>query len=296
MQKDKTTERFVIVTLLNVLITVLEFIGGLVSGSLALLSDAVHNLSDVGAVVLSFIAHLVSNRKRNRYKTFGYERAETLAAFTNGVILIVISIFLFIEAVKRFWEPEQIKGNIMLIVALAGLAVNLLSMLLMHKNSRHNLNVRSTFIHMMSDALSSIAVVVGGVVIYFWQLDFIDPLLTILVSIFVMVEACKITAKAVNILMESNPSIDLNKLSEAVLAFPEVNNLHHVHIWRYSDQLIMMDAHLNVNADLSVTDLEKLYSQIAQSLKKKFGINHVTLQAECRRGAQENMIAPGRHD
>lgn len=296
MQKDKTTERFMLVTLLNVLITVLEFFGGFISGSLALLSDAVHNLSDVGAVVLSFVAHLVSRRTRNRYKTFGYERAEILAAFTNGVILIVISLFLFIEAIRRFWQPEQIKGGVMLVIALIGLGVNLLSMLLMHANSRHNLNVKSTFLHMMSDALSSIAVVVGGLIIYLGHWDFMDPLLTILVSLFVLYEAYKITVKAINILMESNPSIDLNQINEVILAFPEVNNLHHVHIWRYSDQLIMMDAHLNVNSDMTVSELENLYSKIGQKLKEKFGINHITLQAECKRGAQEKMIAPDKHD
>ena len=200
-KKDHTTKRYVFVTLLNVLITIAEFLGGIFSGSLALLSDAVHNLSDVGAIVLSFVAHLISEKDRNRRKTFGYQRAETLAAFTNGVILIVISLVLFVEAIERFWKPEKINGNLMLIIALIGLAANFISMLVMHHDAKKNLNVRSTFVHMMSDALSSIAVVVGAVIIEFWKIDWIDPLLTMLVSLFILSEAYKVTMKAANILM-----------------------------------------------------------------------------------------------
>ena len=169
MNKDHTTKRYVFVTLLNVVITIAEFIGGIFSGSLALLSDAVHNLSDVGAIILSFVAHLISRKSRNQFKTFGYERAETLAAFTNGVILIVISVVLFVEAIQRFWKPEHIHGGIMLIVSIIGLAANIISMLAMHSDSKANLNVRSTFIHMLSDALSSVAVVIGAIFIYFWN-------------------------------------------------------------------------------------------------------------------------------
>ena len=219
MNKDHTTKRYVFVTLLNVVITIAEFIGGIFSGSLALLSDAVHNLSDVGAIILSFVAHLISRKSRNQFKTFGYERAETLAAFTNGVILIVISVVLFVEVIQRFWKPEHIHGGIMLIVSIIGLAANIISMLAMHSDSKANLNVRSTFIHMLSDALSSVAVVIGAIFIYFWNVTWLDPVLTILVSIFVLHEAYEITMKAANVLMESNPDIDLNEVNKIVLSF-----------------------------------------------------------------------------
>lgn len=294
MNKDHTTKRYAFVTLLNVVITIAEFLGGIVSGSLALLSDAVHNLSDVGAIVLSFAAHLVSRRSRNQRKTFGYERAETLAAFTNGVILIVISVILFVEAIQRFWQPEHIHGGIMLVVSLIGLAANIISMLAMHSGSKKNLNVRSTFIHMLSDALSSVAVVIGAIFIYFWQVTWLDPVLTILVSLFVLHEAYEITIKAANVLMESNPDIDLNQVNKIVLSFPEVKNIHHVHVWRYSDDFIMMDAHINVDQKMHATELEQLYQEIEQKLKKELGINHVTLQAECERGRNDQMIVPGR--
>lgn len=256
-----------------------------------MLSDAVHNLSDVGAIVLSFIAHLISQRERNKHKTFGYQRAETLAAFTNGVVLIVISLVLFVEAIERFFKPEEIKGGIMLIVAAIGLAANFVSMIIMHSDSKNNLNVRSTFIHMMSDALSSIAVVIGAIFIYFWNVTWLDPTLTILVSIYVLFEACQITLKAANVLMESNPNINLDKVNEIVLSFPEIKNIHHVHIWRYSDDYIMLDAHLNVDKDLTAGEFEQVTQKIGQELKKDLGINHINLQAECERGKNDKMIA-----
>ena len=290
MNKDHTTKRYIFVTLLNVIITITEFFGGIISGSLALLSDAVHNLSDVGAIILSFVAHLISRKSRNKNKTFGYQRAETLAAFTNGVILIVISVVLFVEAIQRFWKPEPIKGGIMLVVALIGLAANFISMWAMHKDAKNNLNVRSTFVHMMSDALSSIAVVIGAIFIYFWNVTWLDPLLTMLVSVFVLHEAYEITMKAANVLMESNPDIDLDKVNKIVLSFPEIKNIHHVHVWRYSDDYIMLDAHVNVSKNLTAGQFEKITQEIGKKLRKELGVNHINLQAECERGKNDDMI------
>ncbi|AIS09604.1 MAG: cation diffusion facilitator family transporter [Lactobacillus helsingborgensis] len=291
--KDHTTKRYAYVTVLNIIITVAEFIGGFVSGSLSLLSDAVHNLSDVGAIVISFIAHVISNRSRNKKKTFGYDRAETLAAFTNGIILILISIALFIEAIERFWQPTEISGGIMLVVSIIGLLANVVSMLVMRQSGQKNLNVRSTFVHMLSDALSSVAVVIGAIFIYYWHISWIDPLMTLLVSIFVFHEACEITGKAANVLMESNPDIDLDEVNRIVLSFPEINNIHHVHVWRYSDRYVMLDAHVNVNPDLTAGKFEQLTQQISSKLKD-LGINHINFQAECNRGKNDKMIVTDR--
>ena len=182
----------------------------------------------------------------------------------------------------------------MLIVSIIGLVANLISMFAMHRDAKGNLNVRSTFVHMLSDALSSVAVVIGAIFIYFWNVTWLDPVLTILVSVFVLHEAYEITMKAANVLMESNPNIDLTEVNKLMLSFPEVKNIHHVHVWRYSDDFIMMDAHINVDHDMQVGELEKLYQQIGEKLKENLGINHVTLQAECERGRNDKMIVPGR--
>ena len=284
--KDKSSLCYFWVTLLNIIITIAEFIGGAVSGSLALLSDAVHNLSDVGSIILAFVANLIAKRKRNNSKTFGYDRAEILAAFTNGIILI---------GIQRFSHPEPIKGKIMLIVSLIGLAANLISMLVVMKEAKTSLNAKATFLNMLSDAITSVAVVIGAIVISIWKIYWVDPVLTIAASVFLLKEAYEVTIKAANILMETNPSIDLNKINELVLSCPHVNNIHHVHVWQYSDNVTMLDAHINVDKNLDAVQLEKIYTEIAKKLKP-LGINHVTLQAECTRGISDKMIFDDKED
>ncbi|MBD5429777.1 cation diffusion facilitator family transporter [Lactobacillus sp.] len=292
--KDKSSIRYLWVTILNIVITVAEFIGGAVSGSLALLSDAVHNLSDVGSIILAFIANLISKRKRDVNKTFGYDRAEILAAFTNGIILIVISLYLMVEGIQRFSHPEPIKGKIMLIVSLIGLAANLISMLVVMKEAKTSLNAKATFLNMLSDALTSVAVVIGAIVISIWKIYWIDPILTIAASLFLLKEAYEVTTKAANILMETNPSINLDEVRETIISIPEVKNVHHVHVWQYSDTVTMLDAHINVDAKMDAKELDSLYGRIEQELKK-LGINHVTLQAECVRGMNEKILASGKN-
>lgn len=294
--KTNSSVRYLIVTVFNIIITVAEFIGGFMSGSLALISDAVHNLSDVGSIILAFIANLIARRQKNTRKTFGYERAETLAAFTNGIILIVISIYLFIEAIRRFSNPEPIQGKIMFIVSLIGLAGNVISMLVMMIDAKGSLNAKAMFLNMASDALSSIAVVIGSIVISIWNITIIDPILTLLASVLLLWEAFKVTMKATNILMEGNPNIDLNEVNAILTSFPEVKNVHHVHVWQYSDDIIMLDAHINVSKKMRIEDLEALYSEIEKKIKKELGISHITLQAECERGKNEKMIVPGKRD
>lgn len=289
--ETKNSKNFLLITLFNVLITVAEFIGGIISGSLALLSDAVHNLSDVASIILAYIANLISQKQKNDSKTFGYKRAEIIAAFINGILLIAISIYLLIEAIGRFSNPQPIQGKIMFIVSLIGLAGNVISMLVLLSSSKNSLNAKALFLNMSSDALSSVAVVIGSIVIYIWNITIIDPILTILASIFLFGEAIKVTKKAVDILMESNPNIDLNKINSIILSFPEVKQVHHIHIWQYSDDMIMLDAHINVDKDLTVGQLEKTYDQIGKKLKDNLNINHVTLQAECKRGKNEELLS-----
>ncbi|MGM9910641.1 MAG: cation diffusion facilitator family transporter [Lacticaseibacillus absianus] len=289
--KDQSSKRYLWVTVLNVIITAAEFIGGFLSGSLALLSDALHNLSDVASIILAFVANLISKKHKDAHKTFGYRRAETLAAYTNGVVLLVISVYLFFSAIQRFSHPEPIEGRIMFIVSLVGLAGNLLSMLILLSGAKSSLNARALFLNMMSDTLSSVAVVVGSIVIYLWDWTLVDPVLTLAASIILLKEAFEVTKDSANVLMETNPDIDLEEVERAVLTCPGVKKIHHVHIWRYSDDMVMLDAHINVDDDLTAERIEAIDQEIAVILREKFGINHVTVQAECERGMNEDIIS-----
>ncbi len=175
IEPNKTNLLFSV--LLNAGITLAEFIGGILSNSLALISDAVHNLSDTMAIVISYVAMLIGKKDSTSKNTFGFKRIEILAALFNAVVLIVISVYLFFEAYKRFLNPEPIQGKIMFIVATIGLLGNLVSVLLLHKDSSHNLNVKAAYLHLVGDTLSSIGVIIGSVLIYFWNIYWIDPLL-----------------------------------------------------------------------------------------------------------------------
>lgn len=291
IMKKRNSVSYLAITILNIIITLAEFIGGFASGSLSLLSDAVHNLSDVRSIVLAYIANLISNSKQNSTKTFGYKRAEIIAAFINGLVLIGISIYLFIEAIGRFSNPQPIQGQVMFIVSLIGLLTNFISMIIMIKKAKNNLNAKAMFLNMASDTLSSVAVVIGSIVISIWNITIIDPVLTMLAAIVLFGEAIKVTKKASDILMESNLNIDIEQVKMNILTFKEVKDVHHLHIWQYSDEVIMLEAHLNVNSDISVTELEDLYSKIERSLVNKFEIRHTTFQVECNQKEDQEISA-----
>ena len=265
-------QRFLIVTLLNVLITVVEIIGGVVSGSLALLSDAFHNLGDSISIVLGYFAQVISGRPENRRRTYGYRRAEILSAMANSIFLIVVSIALIVEAVKRFSHPEHINGRIMLIVAIIGLLANLVSAQLLHSGSHDSLNVKATYLHVLSDALSSIAVIFGGVILMFFNITWLDPTLTILVALYIAKEA-------------------LPTIKHDLMQVPGVVGVHHVHAWTIDEHRIVFSAHLNCH-DMMLSEVEKIYLQVEKILNDKYDIKHVTLQAECQRGRDEELFNP----
>jgi cobalt-zinc-cadmium efflux system protein len=220
-------ERNLFVTmLLNFLITVVEIIGGIVSGSLSLLSDATHNFSDGIAMIVSYIAIRLSKRPRTLKYTFGLKRAELLAAIINASTLIIISFFLIREAVKRFSNPTPIAGNLMLAVALVGLIADVVGTILLRKGSTENINIRAAYFHQLSDAISSFAVIIGAVFIMVFNIAWIDPVLTILISFYILKETYGIVKEAVDVIMMSSPSeINMKELQQAVESIPGVRNI-----------------------------------------------------------------------
>jgi cobalt-zinc-cadmium efflux system protein len=277
------------VTILNLVITLTEAIGGFFSGSLALLSDSLHNLSDTAAIAMSYIAYQWGTKPRNARKTFGYKRIEILVAFTNAAILTGISVFLIIEAVRRWQKPDSIKSDLMIIVATIGLVANLLSVVLLHKDAHGSLNIRSSYLHLLGDTISSIGVILGGIAIKLWQIVWIDPLITILISLYIIKEAASILKKTVDILMQGSADLDYDKIRQDIESLEHVQNIHHIHSWMVDEKTIHFEAHLDMD-DMSLCDVQTIYGQIEHLLSKRYGITHVTLQAEVDKCRDKNMF------
>ncbi len=279
---SETSEKNLFITmLLNFLITAAEVIGGIISGSLSLISDAMHNLSDGIAIIITYIAMRLSKKPKTFKYTFGLKRAEILAAIINASTLIIISFFLIKEAVERFYNPQQITGSIMLIVAAVGLAANVIGTLLLKKGSENNLNIRAAYFHLLSDAVSSLAVIIGAAFIIFFKIYWIDPLLTILISLYILKETYEIVKESVDIIMMSKPEgIDLDEIKKLIEDIEKVKNIHHVHLWKMNNNDTHFEAHIEVE-DMGVSKTAEIQKLIEQKLHDKYEINHTTLQFEC---------------
>lgn len=288
-QPQRSSKKLFGVVVLNAVITLSEFIGGVASGSLSLVSDAFHNLSDTLAIIFSYGAQKMAQKEANERHTYGYQRLEILNAFINSFILIILSLFLAVEAFKRFNSPEKINSHLMLIVAVIGLLANLFSTLLLRQEADENLNIKSSYLHLLSDTLSSISVIIGAVLIRFFGIYWIDPVITLIISIYILLEAIIVIKKAAAILIQSAPTIDYEKMEQEIKAIEGVKDVHHVHIWQYSEKIIIFDGHIDFEDQL-LSEIEKAYPRITSLLKLKYGITHVTIQAETHVKDQKKLI------
>lgn len=277
------------VTLLNAIITVTEIVGGILSGSLALLSDAIHNLSDTIAIALSYFANKISSRPKDAKKTYGYKRAEVLSAFVNSTVLLAISIWLIFEAIRRFGSPETINGTLMIIVAFIGLIANFISAFLLEKDSHENLNIKSSYLHLLSDTVSSIGVLAGGVAIKVWGITWIDPLVTILISMYILKETWNVIKTTIDILMQSSAKLDYEAIKKDIEDIKSVKNIHHVHSWRSNEKTIYFETHIDIE-DMKLSEAEKIYDKIEHLLMEHYGVSHITLQAEVDKCSDKNIF------
>lgn len=278
-------------TFLNLVITVVEIAGGLLSGSLALLSDALHNLSDTFATFIAYLATIIGRREANHKKTFGYKRMEILAALTNAVILIVISVFLMKEAWQRWQNPAPINSMIMLVVGMIGLLANLYAVLILRKDAGKSINVKAAYIHLIGDSLSSVVVIIGGVMIQIFKIYWIDPIITVLISIYIIRSGFVILKDSVNILMQSAPDhLDLSQIKLRVEREPEVLNIHHIHAWMLTDQEVHLEAHVELQSDLKLSQVNMIQEKIEKSLRREFKIVHITLQFEYNTNHANSLI------
>lgn len=277
---------------LNIIITVSQVIGGIISGSLALISDAVHNLSDVISLIISYSANLLSNKKKQTlHKTFGFKRAEIIAAFINSSTLIIIAVFLGIEAVKRLNHPKEIGSDLVIWLAFVAILANGLSVLLIKKDADHNLNMKSAYLHLLTDMLTSVAVMIGGILMKYYQIYWLDAVLTIIISIYLLFISWSIFLDSLKILMLFAPKgLEIKAIQEEIVAVPEIENIHHVHIWQLNDHDIHFEAHIEFNKDISLSDFDKICATVENILFEKFHINHSNLQPEFERDDHKEFI------
>ncbi|MCG8410111.1 MAG: cation diffusion facilitator family transporter [Bacteroidales bacterium] len=267
------------VTILNLSITIVQVIGGILSSSLSLLSDALHNLGDSSAIFIAFYAGKKSKQSPNEHRTYGYKRIEILAALFNAMVLIGICFFLFFEAYERFINPKPVHGKIMFIVASFGLLANFISVLILNKNKNHNLNVKAAYLHLLGDTFSSVAVIVGGIFIWRYQIYWIDPIITVFVGVYIIYHTWGIVKQTVDILMQSTPNqINIRKIKNTVEQVPEVDNIHHLHVWQLNDTQIHLEAHINLKNDMSISQMMLIRKVISNTIKMNYKIQHITLQ------------------
>jgi len=287
-----TGKNLLISIVLNLIITVAQLIGGFISGSLALISDAVHNFSDVISLVISYVANLLANKKKRTKKyTFGYKRAEIIASFINATSLIVVGLFLGYEAIERFNSTVEIQSDLVIWLALLGILVNGFSVLLLKKDADHNLNMKSAYLHLLVDMLTSVAVLIGGLLMKYYQIYWIDALLTLLISIYLIYMSWEILLKSIRILMLFAPEhIKIDDVVNEVLKIEEIKNMHHVHIWQLNDQGSHLEAHIEFTEDIKLSEFDVICEKIEIALLEKFEINHCNFQPEFIRDDKKDLI------
>jgi len=275
------TTRLVLAIVFNALITAVEFIAGFLAGSLALIADATHNLSDTASMGTSLIARRLSARAADDRRTFGYDRAELIGAFINLITLVLIALYLIFEAVQRVLEPASVNGTLMIWVGAGTLVGNVATAVVLYAPSRDSLNLRSAFVHIVADAFGSIAVIAGGVVILRFDWTIIDPILTASIAAYILIQSYGMLRETISILMESAPrGFDIDAMADRVASLQNVAGMHHIHVWRLDESRVALEAHVATKDIESLADLDRVKQSIKRVLDDEYGIDHATLELE----------------
>jgi cobalt-zinc-cadmium efflux system protein len=258
-----------------------EVIFGILSNSLALLTDAAHNFTDVLALALSWWALRLATQPSHARRTFGYHRAGILVALVNSTSLVLIALGIFYEAYKRFLSPPEVQAGLMITVAVLAVIVNLVTALLVRRGSQHDLNMRSAFLHLMGDVLSTIGAVIAGVIIYFTGLNWIDPLVSVFIGFLILWNAWGIVHESIDILMEATPAdIDVDAMLVDMQAVDGVCDVHDLHIWSINQSMRTLSAHI-LTEDIAISQGNRIQADLADLLIRRYRIAHATLQLEC---------------
>lgn len=262
----------------NILLTVAQVIGGILSGSLSLVADALHNFSDAASLLIALMAIRIGRKPPDQFKTFGYKRAETVAALINLTTLIIIGFYLCYEAIMRFITPEPVMGWTVVIVAGIALAVDVFTALLTYSQSKNSMNIKAAFLHNLTDALASVGVIIAGTLILLYDWVWTDAVMTLAISIYVLYQGFIEIPKTIHLLMEGAPEgLTLEKVISAMEAVKGVSNIHHVHVWQLDEHRNALEAHVVLEEDI---DMDTLKIHLKNLLHDQFEIEHSTLEFE----------------
>ncbi|WMI66678.1 cation diffusion facilitator family transporter [Aestuariibaculum sp. YM273] len=288
---DLKGRNLLISIILNIVITASQIIGGLVSGSLALLSDALHNFSDVLSLIVSYVANKLSKKQASIHRTFGYKRAEILAAFINASTLIIVAILLIIEAIKRFQHPEEIKTGLVIWLSLIAIIANGASVLLLKKDSESNMNMRSAYLHLLTDMLASVAVLIGGLLMKYYQIFWVDSALTLAIAIYLIYMGYDLLKSSTKVLMLFTPDhVPIQKIVDEISAFDAIKNVHHVHVWQLNEDEVHLEAHIDFQEDITLSQFDEVLHNIEDLVLIRYHINHVNIQPEFRKSDDKHVI------
>ena len=267
--------------LLNIVITAAQVVGGILSGSLALLSDALHNFSDVISLIVSYIANKITKKKASFHKTFGYKRAEILAAFINASTLIIVAVLLIIEAIKRFQNPQEIESNLVIWLSIIAILGNGFSVLLLKKDAEANMNMKSAYLHLLTDMMASVAVLIGGLLMKYYQIYWVDSVLTFLIALYLIWMGLDLLKTSTKVLMLFTPEdIPIKQIVAEINSFESIKNVYHVHVWQLNEEEIHLEAHIDFNEDITLSQFDIILHKIEDLVLTKYDINHVNIQPE----------------
>ena len=286
---NHTEHKLWLVFVVSVSVFVMEIVGGILSNSLALISDSLHVMLDFFAIGISLVAFRIAKKPHSAKLSFGFYRIEIVAALINGITLILVSCFIFYESYKRFLEPQDIQINTLIGFAVVGFAANLAMMIILKKESHSNLNIKGSYTHMIGDTLSSIGVIIGGVIMSFTNYPIIDPIISVGISILIIRSGIMLCRECMHIFMEGTPKeIKLESVLKEIETLEEVSEAHDLHIWTLTSNVFAMSAHVKIKQEY-IQQTNNLLRKINEMLKEKFGINHCTIQIE------HDLINPDKH-
>lgn len=278
--KESGYRKLILAISVNLLLTLAQVVGGVLSGSLALIADALHNLSDAASLGIALFARIIGNKPADKLKTFGYKRAEIIAALINLVTLILIGLYLIYEALMRFIHPSEISGWLVVVVAGIALMVDIITAVMTYTLSKGNMNMKAAFLHNVSDALASIGVMVAGSLILLYRWYWADTLITLLIAGYVLWQGFAMLPKVVHLLMEGMPEgLSMDDIVSSMEATPDVESVHHVHVWQLDEEQNALEAHV-VIATTNLSELENIKERLKCLLREKFKIAHSTLEIE----------------